>query len=76
MSMSDYYDETLTPRPDRHGVCSFPIDSTNLVLPYGDQHGVSPYPINSSGDVLPRADHHDGDMPIHPGTPKPGSFKS
>lgn len=71
----DYYDEKLSPKPDRHGVCSHPIDSTNLVLPYGDQHGTSVYPIDSSGDVHPRADSYTGDMPMHPGTPKPGSFK-
>ena len=73
--MSDYWDETLTPRPDTHGVKSHPIDSTNLVSPFGDQHGNCAYPINSSGDVHPQADRHDGVMPMHPGTPKPGSFK-
>ena len=71
----DYYDEQLTPRPDTHGVKSYPIDSTNLVLPYGDEHGHCAYPIDSSGDVHPQADRHDGNMPMHPGTPKPGSFK-
>lgn len=71
----DYWDETLTPRPDTHGKTSYPIDSTTLVLPYGDQHGGCVYPIDSSGDVHPQADRHDGEMPLHPGTPKPGSFK-
>lgn len=73
--MADYWDDELSPRPDTHGVVSYPIDSTNLVLPYADQHGHYSYPQDSSGDVLPKADHHDGDMPMHPGTPKPGSFK-
>ena len=71
----DYHDDQLNPRPDRHGVVSHPIDSTNLVSPYGDDHGTSVYPQSSSGDVEPKADRHDGQMSMHPGTPKPGSFK-
>jgi hypothetical protein len=71
----DYYDDTLSPKPDTHGVMSYPLDSTSLTLPYGDQHGDLSYPINSSGDVHPQADSHTGNMPMHPGTPKPGSFK-
>ena len=73
--MSFVHDDQLSPRPDTHGVPSHPIDSTALVMPYGDQHGKMSHPIDSTGDVTPRADHHDGDMPMHPGTPKPGSFK-
>lgn len=73
---TDYWDETLTPRPDTHGVRSHPIDSTDLVLPYGDAHGMSPYPIDSSGDVHPDAGRHTNEgFPMHPGQPKPGSFK-
>lgn len=69
-------DETLSPKPDRHGVFAYPINSTDLVLPYGDQHGAMPYPIDSSGDVHPQADSHTNTgFPMHPGQPKPGSFK-
>lgn len=72
----DYWNDQLTPKPDTHGVTSHPIDSTNLVLPYGDQHGNFCYPIDSSGDVHPDADNHNNvGFPMHPGTPKPGSFK-
>jgi len=72
----DYYDEQLTPRPDRHGVFQPAGDSTNLVLPYGDQHGAVSYPIDSSGDVHPAPDDHSNDQfVLHKGTPKPGSFK-
>ena len=71
----DFYDQQLSPKPDTHGTPSHPLDSTGLLVPYGDQHGDCSYPIDSSGDVHPQADHHDGMMPMHPGTPKPGSFK-
>lgn len=72
----DYWDEQLSPRPDTHGITSFPIDSTNLVLPYGDQHGKVSYPIDSSGDVHPQADSHNNTgFPLHPGQAKPGSWK-
>ena len=71
----DYYDEQLSPKPDSHGVFMPPTDGTELVLPYGDQHGAVSYPIDSSGDVHPQCDTHNGEMPMHPGTPKPGSFK-
>lgn len=71
----DYWDEKLSPKPDRHGVFQPPADGTSLVLPYGDQHGAVSYPIDSSGDVHPDADNHDNmDFPMHPGTAKPGSF--
>jgi hypothetical protein len=74
--MSDYYDETLSPRPDRYGEFAYPIDSTGLVVPYGDQHGDNAYPINSSGDVHPAADDHNNDQfVLHRGEAKPGSFK-
>ena len=71
----DYWDETLSPKPDRHGIFQPAGDSTDLVLPYGDQHGATSYPIDSSGDVHPQADSHNGEMPMHPGVAKPGSFK-
>lgn len=74
--MSFTYDETLSPKPDRHGEFAYPIDSTQLVSPYGDQHGNDVYPIDSSGDVHPQADQHDNKgFQLHRGTPKPGSFK-
>ena len=74
--MSFTWDDQLSPRPDTHGIPSFPLDSTNLVLPYGEQHGRFVYPIDSTGDVLPKADNHDNTgFAMHPGTPKPGSFK-
>lgn len=71
----DTWDEQLSPKPDTHGIKSHPIDSTMLVLPYGDQHGDFAYPIDNSGDVHPQAGSHNGEMAMHPGTPKPGSFK-
>jgi hypothetical protein len=74
--MGFVHDDQLSPAPDRHGVTSYPISSTDLVLPYGDQHGAVSYPIDSSGDVHPKADSHENkDFAMHPGTPKPGSFK-
>jgi hypothetical protein len=77
--MADYYDQQWTPKPDRHGEFSYPIDSTGLVAPYGDQHDDSmgfAYPNDSSGDVHPAADDHCNDQfVIHAGQPKPGSFK-
>lgn len=73
--MSFVYNDQLSPEPDTHGIPSHPIDSTDLVLPYGDQHGTCVYPQDNSGVVHPAADRHDGEMPMHPGTPKPGSFK-
>ena len=73
--MSFVYNDELSPEPDTHGIPSHPIDSTDLVSPYGDQHGSCAYPIDSSGEVHPQADSHTGNMPMHPGTPKPGSFK-
>lgn len=73
--MANYWDEVLSPRPDSHGDCPYPVDSTGMLVPEADDHGVNPYPIDSSGDVLPDADEHEGYMPMHPGQPKPGSFK-
>lgn len=73
--MSFVHDDQLSPRPDTHGVLSHPLNDSDLVSPYGDQHGSHPYPIDSSGDVHPQADRHNGEMPMHPGQPKPGSFK-
>jgi hypothetical protein len=74
--MTFTYDDTLSPKPDRHGEFAYPLDSTGLVSPYGDQHGNYVYPINSSGDVHPAADDHTNEQfTLHKGTPKPGSFK-
>ncbi len=74
--MTFVWDDELSPRPDTHGIRSHPIDSTMLVLPYGDQHGNFVYPIDSSGDVQPKADNHNNQQfAMHPGTPKPGSWK-
>ena len=73
--MSFVHDDELSPKPDTHGIPSYPLDSTDVTSPYGDQHGQAPYPIDSSGDVHPQADSHTGEMPMHPGQPKPGSFK-
>lgn len=74
--MSFTWDDQASPRPDTHGITSFPIDSTNLVLPYGDQHGQFSYPIDSTGMTVLHGDQHENtDFAMNPGTPKPGSFK-
>ena len=74
--MSFTWDDQLSPRPDTHGIPSFPIDSTSLVLPYGDQHGQFSYPIDSTGMTVLHGDAHENtQFAMHPGTPKPGSFK-
>lgn len=77
--MTFVHDEQLSPRPDSHGQSPYPIDSTDLVVPYGDDHTDgkgNPYPIDSSGDVHPGCDNHDNmGFQLHKGQPKPGSFK-
>ena len=75
--MSFVNNDQLSPAPDTHGIPSHPLDSTDLVLPYGDQHGQSSYPIDSSGMTVLHGDNHVGAMDgaMHPGTPKPGSWK-
>lgn len=74
--MAFTWDDQYSPRPDTHGIPSHPIDSTDLVLPYGDQHGSVSYPIDSTGMVVLHGDQHENtDFAMHPGQPKPGSFK-
>lgn len=75
--MSFVWDDQRSPRPDTHGIPSHPLDSTDMVLPYGDQHGQVSYPIDSTGIVIMHGDSHEGSMDdaMHPGQPKPGSWK-